>query len=102
MLRHYDALGLLVPAHVDPFTARRSYDAAQLPVLNQLLALKGLGFSLDEVGTHLTREQRCCDSPGAVPGPGARCGPGRQRPSREVRPPLVPPCGTSGGEVSRL
>lgn len=50
MLRHYDALGLLVPAHVDPFTARRSYDAGQLPVLNQLLALKGLGFSLDEVG----------------------------------------------------
>lgn len=53
MLRHYDALGLLVPAHVDPFTARRTYDAAQLPALNQLLALKGLGFSLDEVGTLL-------------------------------------------------
>jgi DNA-binding transcriptional MerR regulator len=50
MLRHYDALGLLVPADVDPHTARRSYDVAQLTVLNQLIALKGLGFSLDEVG----------------------------------------------------
>lgn len=49
-LRHYDALGLLVPAHVDPHNGRRSYDVAQLTVLNRLLALKGLGFSLDEIG----------------------------------------------------
>ncbi|MFI5713201.1 MerR family transcriptional regulator [Kribbella sp. NPDC051620] len=50
MLRHYDALGLLVPAHVDPHSARRSYDLAQLSTLNRLLALKGLGFRLDEIG----------------------------------------------------
>jgi hypothetical protein len=30
MLRHYDAIGLLRPAHVDPFTGHRSYQAAQL------------------------------------------------------------------------
>jgi DNA-binding transcriptional MerR regulator len=54
MLRHYDALGLLVPAHVDPYTARRSYDLAQLPTLNRLLALKGLGFQLDEIGPLLS------------------------------------------------
>ncbi len=53
MLRHYDALGLLVPAEVDPHTGRRSYDVAQLPVLNRLIALKELGFSLDEVGALL-------------------------------------------------
>ncbi|MEV6414526.1 MerR family transcriptional regulator [Kribbella sp. NPDC051718] len=54
MLRHYDALGLLVPAHVDPHTARRSYELAQLPTLNRLLALKGLGFHLDEIGPLLS------------------------------------------------
>jgi DNA-binding transcriptional MerR regulator len=53
MLRHYDALGLLVPADVDPHNGRRSYDVAQLTVLNRLIALKGLGFSLDEVGALL-------------------------------------------------
>ena len=53
MLRHYDAIGLLSPAHVDPHTSRRSYDVAQLAVLNRLIALKGLGFRLDEVGVLL-------------------------------------------------
>jgi len=53
MLRHYDAIGLLEPADVDPSSGRRSYDVAQLPVLNRLIALKGLGFSLDEVGVLL-------------------------------------------------
>jgi DNA-binding transcriptional MerR regulator len=52
-LRHYDAIGLLSPAHVDPHTGRRSYDVAQLPVLNRLVALKGLGFNLEEVGVLL-------------------------------------------------
>jgi DNA-binding transcriptional MerR regulator len=50
MLRHYDAIGVLKPAHVDPHSGRRSYDVAQLPALNRLVALKGLGFSLDEIG----------------------------------------------------
>lgn len=50
MLRHYDAIGVLKPAHVDPHSGRRSYDVTQLTTLNRLVALKGLGFSLDEVG----------------------------------------------------
>jgi DNA-binding transcriptional MerR regulator len=54
MLRHYDAIGLLVPAHVDPHTGRRSYDLAQLPTLNRLVALKGLGLRLDEIGPLLS------------------------------------------------
>ena len=53
MLRHYDAIGVLKPATVDPHSGRRSYNVAQLPVLNRLIALKGLGFSLDEVGVLL-------------------------------------------------
>jgi DNA-binding transcriptional MerR regulator/effector-binding domain-containing protein len=50
MLRHYDALGLLVPARVDPSTGYRSYAAAQLSRLNRIIALKDLGFTLRQVG----------------------------------------------------
>jgi len=53
MLRHYDAIGLLEPARVDHFTGYRSYSAEQLDRANRLVALKDLGFSLDEVGTLL-------------------------------------------------
>lgn len=53
MLRHYDALGLLRPARVDPFTGYRFYEAGQLARLNRVIALKELGFSLDQVGTIL-------------------------------------------------
>lgn len=49
MLRHYDAIGLLPPAHVDPYTGYRSYQAAQLARLNRIVALKDLGFTLDQV-----------------------------------------------------
>ncbi|GAA3182200.1 MULTISPECIES: MerR family transcriptional regulator [Streptomyces] len=49
MLRHYDALGLLRPAHVDPVNGYRFYEAAQLARLNRVLALKDLGFTLQQV-----------------------------------------------------
>ena len=49
MLRHYDATGLLRPAHVDPATGYRYYTAAQLARLNRVIALKDLGFSLQQV-----------------------------------------------------
>ncbi|MDQ2691059.1 MAG: MerR family transcriptional regulator [Chloroflexota bacterium] len=48
-LRHYDALGLLKPAKVDPFTGYRYYSARQLASLNRILALKEIGFSLEEI-----------------------------------------------------
>jgi DNA-binding transcriptional MerR regulator len=48
-LRHYDALGLLKPAKVDPFTGYRYYSAKQLMSLNRILALKEVGFSLEEI-----------------------------------------------------
>lgn len=49
MLRHYDAIGLLKPARVDPHTGYRGYDAAQLSRLNRVVALKDLGFTLEQV-----------------------------------------------------
>jgi DNA-binding transcriptional MerR regulator len=47
-LRYYDELGLLKPAHVDHFTGYRYYSADQLLRLNRILALKDLGFSLEQ------------------------------------------------------
>lgn len=56
MLRHYDDLGLLKPAKVDPYTNYRYYSAHQLPRLNRILALKDLGFSLEQIKTMLDEE----------------------------------------------
>jgi DNA-binding transcriptional MerR regulator len=49
MLRHYDQLGLLIPSQTDPFTGYRYYSASQLPRLNRILALRDLGFSLEQI-----------------------------------------------------
>jgi len=51
MLRHYDAIGLIRPAHVDPHSGYRHYTAAQLSLLNRVVALKDLGFTLQQVQT---------------------------------------------------
>ena len=49
-LRFYDEMGLLKPVSVDSFTGYRSYEYNQLPRLHRILALKDLGFSLEEIG----------------------------------------------------
>jgi DNA-binding transcriptional MerR regulator len=49
MLRHYDAIGLLRPAEVDPASGYRYYAASQLARLNRIVALKDLGFTLEQV-----------------------------------------------------
>ncbi|WP_405718060.1 family 43 glycosylhydrolase [Streptomyces sp. NBC_01537] len=56
MLRHYDAIGLLRPAHVDQSSGYRFYEAAQLSRLNRIVALKGLGFTLQQVQTILDKD----------------------------------------------
>lgn len=48
-LRHYDEIGLLKPIAVDSITGYRYYAVAQLPRLNRIVALKDLGFSLDQI-----------------------------------------------------
>ena len=50
MLRHYDALGLVEPAYVDPGSGYRHYAADQLARINRLVALKELGFTLEQIG----------------------------------------------------
>lgn len=55
-LHHYEQIGLLRPAWIDRFTGYRYYSLQQLPRLNRILALKDLGFSLDEVTRLLDRD----------------------------------------------
>jgi DNA-binding transcriptional MerR regulator len=52
-LRYYDQIGLLKPIEVDPFTGYRYYSASQLPRLHRILALRGLGFSPEQIGAVL-------------------------------------------------
>jgi DNA-binding transcriptional MerR regulator len=56
MLRHYDSTGLLRPARIDPASGYRFYAAGQLARLNRIIALKDLGFTLDQVRTMLDQE----------------------------------------------
>lgn len=53
MLRHWDATGLLIPALVDEHTGYRSYDPSQLARLHRIVALRQLGFGLDDVAAYL-------------------------------------------------
>jgi F-type H+/Na+-transporting ATPase subunit beta len=48
-LRYYDEIELLKPEFVDKFTGYRYYTSEQVPRLNRIVALKELGFSLDEI-----------------------------------------------------
>src|SRR5258707_11330821 len=52
-LRYYDQVGLLKPVEIDRYTSYRYYSASQLPRLHRILALRGLGFSLEQIGVVL-------------------------------------------------
>lgn len=56
MLRHYDQLGLLAPSQTDALTGYRYYSADQLPRLNRIIALRDLGFSLEQIAGILDDE----------------------------------------------
>lgn len=55
MLRHYDQMGLLKPSFTDEWTGYRYYTIDQLSRLHRLIALKDLGFSLEQVAELLNR-----------------------------------------------
>ena len=48
-LRHYDEQGLLKPEHVDETNGYRYYLASQIADLHQILSLKNMGFSLEDI-----------------------------------------------------
>lgn len=60
-LQFYDRIGLLIPAE-ETFGGRRLYDDANVVRLGQILALKQLGFSLEDIRDRLVN----LDSPTAV------------------------------------
>jgi DNA-binding transcriptional MerR regulator len=55
MLRHYDSIGLLRPAAVDPATGYRRYLATQLPELYRIVALRASGLTLGEIASLIAR-----------------------------------------------
>jgi len=56
MLRHYDEMGLLRPVFVDDFSGYRYYALEQLPRAHRIIALKDLGFSLDQIALLLNQK----------------------------------------------
>jgi DNA-binding transcriptional MerR regulator/effector-binding domain-containing protein len=48
-LRRYHDMGLLVPAHVDPASGYRYYDASQVPAGQVIRRFRDLGMPLDQV-----------------------------------------------------
>lgn len=48
-LRYYEDIGLLKPGYVDEFTKYRYYTTEQLPKLHQIITLKQMGLSLNEI-----------------------------------------------------
>ena len=62
MLRNYDKIGLLVPQHVDELNGYRYYDKEQLLQANQIIALKSMGFGLDEIKEIVLMQQSEVDT----------------------------------------
>ncbi len=58
MLRHYDKIGLLVPRYIDELSGYRYYDKEQLVQANQIIALKEMGFGLEEIKSIIMQEEK--------------------------------------------
>jgi DNA-binding transcriptional MerR regulator len=56
MLRHYDELGLLAPERVDPDSGYRFYSVHQLSQLHRIVALRDIGFGLEQIREMLAEE----------------------------------------------
>lgn len=57
-LRHYEAVGVLRPAAVDPATGYRYYDSSQIPLARTIGEWRDLGLSLDDIRTVLASSDR--------------------------------------------
>ena len=56
-LRYYDSVGLLIPDEIDKFTGYRYYSAAKLSELYRIIALKELGFSLEDIKKQIAAKE---------------------------------------------
>ncbi len=50
MLRHWEDMGLLAPAVIEPMTGYRRYQESQLGRVRAITELRALGFGLTEIG----------------------------------------------------
>jgi DNA-binding transcriptional MerR regulator len=57
-LRHYDELGLLKPAHVDPDTGYRTYEAEQVERAEAIRRLRQLEVPLEDIARLLDGDER--------------------------------------------
>lgn len=57
-LRYYDETGLLKPEFVDDSTGYRYYTSSQLPRLHKIMALRNIGFSIEEIKEILNVEMK--------------------------------------------
>ena len=48
-VRYYESMGLIVPKYVDIYTGYRYFDEENIKVMQEILALKKLGFTLEEI-----------------------------------------------------
>ena len=55
-VRYYESLGLIVPKYVDIYTGYRYFDDDNVKRMQEILALKKLGFTLDEIKNYSSQE----------------------------------------------
>ncbi len=48
-VRYYEKMGLIVPKYVDIYTGYRYFDEENIKIMQEILALKKLGFTLEEI-----------------------------------------------------
>jgi DNA-binding transcriptional MerR regulator len=79
MLRHYDEVGMLRPAHTDKRNGYRFYTATQRAELNRILVLRELGLSLEQISHRAAAHARLAGASqaaaifgGMIGNPGAR------------------------------
>lgn len=65
-LRHYDDIGLFKPAYIEQSTNYRYYTYDQLIRLNQILVLKEIGFSLEEISSMVQKDMSIDDLKGMM------------------------------------
>ncbi|MFE6169256.1 MerR family transcriptional regulator [Viridibacillus arvi] len=58
-LRYYEEIGLLEPEYVDEVTKYRYYTTNQLPKLHQIITLKQMGLSLNEIKEVIDDPKEC-------------------------------------------
>lgn len=56
-LRHYEKLGLMLPATIDQYSGYRFYEARQIGTINKIKMLQQIGLSLETIKEILEKEQ---------------------------------------------